>query len=294
MISDTTIAREEPSRPCVPVHVVSLSGGRDSAAVGVWAVRGWLGGRIGGELRFVHAAVGPRMEPDTPAWLAQYEALVLRPVGLRIEIVHATRGDTDPGWDAIFERPGRQPILPGPANRSCTVRLKIEPMRRWRRREFGDRAVTWIIGFRADEGNRRRVERGEWDVDRATGDPIWRPFVGLGYGLRDVRMLLADAGMPEPSFYEWTTRSGCVFCFFKPRRELAAAATRHPKEFEHLAAHEARVIAKARGRGASPYVVTKGGTLLELVAAERAQLPLFELDEWDERACGDSLRTCEL
>jgi 3'-phosphoadenosine 5'-phosphosulfate sulfotransferase (PAPS reductase)/FAD synthetase len=275
------------------VYVVSLSGGRDSAAVGIWAVRAWLAGRFTGELRFVHAAVGPRMEPDTPAWIAQYERLALRPVGLSVEIVEAIRSDTKPGWDAVFERPGRQPILPGPLNRACTIQLKISPMHRWRR-QFGDSCVTWIIGFRADEGNRRRVAAGEWDVDQVTGDPIWRPFVGLGYGLRDVRALLTDAGVPEPSFYQWTTRSGCVFCFFKPRRELAAAADRYPAEFAHLVEHEARVIEGAGRRWVSPYVITKGGTLSQLVAAERAQLPLFDLDEWDERSCGDSLRTCEL
>jgi 3'-phosphoadenosine 5'-phosphosulfate sulfotransferase (PAPS reductase)/FAD synthetase len=290
-------AREATGRPTLlshPVHVVSLSGGRDSAAVGVWAARQWTAGRIAGELRFVHAAVGPRMEPDTPAWIAQYEAFVLRPVGLRVEVVTATREGTDSGWDAVFDRPGRPPILPGPLNRACTVKLKILPMHRWRRRELAGRRMTWIVGFRADEGNRRRVESGEWDIDRVTDDPIWRPFVGLRYGLEAVRALLADAGVPEPSFYEWTTRSGCVFCFFKPRRELARAAGRYPTEFQHLAAHEARVIAKSGRPGASPYVITKGATLPELVAAERAQLPLFDLDAWDERSCGDPLRTCEL
>jgi hypothetical protein len=303
----------EKSRPIA----VSLSGGRDSGAVGVWLAQKYAAGELDVAPRYVCADVGPLMEPDLLPWLQQYEAKVLAPHGLRVEIVEATRADTEPGWASVFERPNRQPILPGPLSRSCTERLKLRPMRAWRKANFGPTPwhlrrkkgeeskrivhkdctteVLWVIGYRSDEGNANRTVGGEWSVDAETGDPLWRPFIALKYGVPQVRQILADAGVPEPAMYEWTTRSGCVFCFFKPRRDIAAAAERFPELFEHHAEHEARVIAKAKAnRGASPYVITKGGTLRELVAAERQLLPLFDLDAWDERSCGDALRTCEL
>lgn len=279
--------------------VVSLSGGRDSGALGVWAAREYEAGRLAGPLHYVSADVGARQEPHLRPWLDLYRAKVLDPLGLPLHIVAKSdaRGGVEDGWDAEFDNPHRnRPILPGPLNRSCTDKLKLRPMRRWRASLWAEiDPVLWLVGYRRDEGNQDRVVGGEWDVDRVTGDPIRRPFLALGYGLREVRALLSEAGVPEPDMYRYAGRSGCLFCFFKPRAVLRAAADVEPAAFEHLCEHEGRVIAASGGkRGASPYVITKGGTLRELVEADRAQLGLTLGDEWDESGCGDPFGTCSL
>jgi hypothetical protein len=86
--------------PLQHVHVVSLSGGRDSAAMGIWAAREYEAGRIA-FLRYVYVHVGSRMEPETLEWLARYEDRVLRPRGLFLDVV---QGDVD-AWSRQFERP---------------------------------------------------------------------------------------------------------------------------------------------------------------------------------------------
>lgn len=277
------------------VHVVSLSGGRDSAAVGIWAAREHAAGRIG-PLRYVTADVGSGargMEPELRGWLALYEHAVLLPLGLGIEFVSAKRADQadyEDGWATVYERKGKRPVLPGPLFRTCTWRLKIEPIQKWRRRAIGKAPVTWIVGFRADEGSeKRRVQTARFADERA-GDEHWRPFVELGWGLPEVRKILASAAVPEPAFYDWTSRSGCVLCFYKPKSELAAAAERHPATFKRMADLEEAVIRSTGKRGSSPWVVTRGGTLREVVAGIQAQGTL----DIDERRCGDPLGTCLL
>lgn len=255
------------------VHVVSLSGGRDSAAVGIWAALERDAGRMA-DLRYVHADVGsgPRgMEPETRGWLEHYVEQVLTPRGLTLDIVDGRSGPArrqgyEDAWASVYERKWRRHAIP-----------KGVP-------------VTWIVGFRADEASeKRRVQTARF-ADENGFDEHWRPFVELGVGLRDVRAMLKGAGVREPAFYEWTTRSGCVFCFYKPRRELAEAAKRFPQTFERMADHEEAVIAATGKRGSSPWVVTRGGTLREVVAGVAAQ---GELD-LDERDCGDPLGTCTL
>lgn len=309
-----------------PVHVVSLSGGRDSAAVGIWAAREHDAGRLR-PLRYIWADVGSGedgMEPEAPAWLDLYERRILTPRGLRLERVTAVRPGYKDAWASVYERHNRRPVLPGPLFRTCTWRLKIEPIQKWRRHEVGKTTpVVWLVGFRADESNeKRRVQTARFADDNGQ-DSHWRPFVELGWGLAEVRRTLAEEGIPEPALYDYTTRSGCVLCFYKPRADLAAAAARHPATFERMAQLEEAVIESARvaekspkrqaierqftdgiitaaqrdaavaamtGRGASPWVVTRGGTLREIVAGVNAQ-GLFDLDE---RRCGDPLGTCIL
>lgn len=279
--------------------VVSLSGGRDSGAVGVWIAREFAAGRISGPLHYVSADVGPRQEPHLRPWLDLYRAKVLDPLSIPLHVVahRDARGGVQDGWDVEFDNPHRRrPILPGPLNRSCTDKLKLRPMRAWRKSLFaeGD-PVLWVIGYRRDEGNQDRVVGGEFDTDRVTGDPIWRPFLKLGWGLDKVRSLLVEAGVPEPDMYQYAARSGCAFCFFKPRHVLRRAADALPELYEHACQHEERVIATSGGkRGASPYVITKDGTLRELVEADRAQLAMPEMDGWDDSTCGDQYQTCKL
>lgn len=299
--ADRRLARLIEAKRGKPVvaTVVSLSGGRDSGALGVWVAREYEAGRITGPLHYVTANVGMNQEPDLLPWLDIYRARVLDPIGIPLHIVshRDPRGGVADGWDTEFDNPHRnRPILPGPLNRSCTDKLKIRPMRAWRNRMFGEEnPVLWMIGYRADEGNAKRVVGGEWDVDRVNGDPIRRPFLPLGVGLTEVRALLESAGVPEPSMYKYADRSGCAFCFYKPRSVLRSAADALPALFASACEHETRVIAASGGkRGASPYVITKGGTLAEIVEADRNQLHLDGLDEWDDSACGDSLRTCTL
>jgi hypothetical protein len=128
-------------------------------------------------------------------------------------------------------------------------------------------------------------------MERAAMNPVH--VVSLSGGrdsaaVRRVRRMLRDAGVPEPELYDWTTRSGCVLCFYKSRAELAEAARRYPASFERMARLEEAVLAATGKRGSSPWIVTRGATLREIVAGVRAQGVL----DLDERSCGDPLGTC--
>src|SRR5436190_18893923 len=136
------------------------------------------------------------MEPGAAEWLASYENTVLTPRGLRLEIVTAQRADQadyEDAWATVYERHGKRPVLPGLMFRTCTWRLKIEPIRKWRNRTLKGRPVVWLVGFRADEGSEsRRVQVARF-ADPETGDQHWRPFVEQGVTLPQVRQILIDA-----------------------------------------------------------------------------------------------------
>lgn len=297
--------------PDAPVaHVVSLSGGRDSGALGIWVAREYEAGRISGPLFYVYVHVGNTMEPETLAWLLMYEARVLTPRGLALEILQGTRGErraedgSDP-WFDFYAAPGRAAFLPSPLWRTCTEKLKVVPMGRWRRRELAGFRVVWIIGFRADEAKQARRLTPE-RLAEGPNDELWHPFLALGYGLADVARLLAEEGVHLPDVYEWSDRSGCIVCFFKSKRQIVESARRYPVEFDRMADHEERVIARA-GRNNSAWVIARGATLRELVAAAEtdaaagtAQLDAIHgaLDspgyEWGGDGCDDPRGVCSL
>ena len=150
-------------------------------------------------------------------------------------------------------------FLPSPQARWCTRFLKIKPFEAF---VGTDKAYSYL-GIRGDE-NRGGYQAGKKPVllsDRPNILPVY-PFKDLNLGLADVQRILADSGLGLPTYYQWSSRSGCFFCFYQQVGEWQGLKERHPALFEKAKAYEKVENGRA-------YTWSQGRSLAELEALER-------------------------
>lgn len=217
-------------------HIVSISGGKDSAALAVYIRQQYP--QISAE--FVFCDTGAEL-PETYDYLDRLESLL----GTEIKRLNAleTLG--------VRSKPGRTPFdvwlkevyggfLPNPQARWCTRVLKIQPFERY---VGNDRAYSYI-GIRADEDREGYVGKKPPKISEQPNIIPVYPLKDDGLTLNDVRQLLEDAGLGLPDYYEWRTRSGCYFCFYQQIAEWQGLKETHPGLFEKAKAYEKDVDGK--------------------------------------------------
>ncbi|NOT01203.1 MAG: phosphoadenosine phosphosulfate reductase family protein [Phycisphaerales bacterium] len=187
-------------------HVVSLSGGKDSAAMAIY-----LRDRLP-ELDYVFSDTDKEL-PETYDYLARIEAFL----GKQIIRLRADRGFDH--WLQIYGG-----YLPSPRMRWCTKMLKIRPFEAWVE-ELGDVDVQMYVGIRADEN------RGGYKPTKPNITPVY-PFIEAGITLDGVHRILEESGVGVPPYYSWRTRSGCFFCFYQRKHEWVGLKENHPDLFE--------------------------------------------------------------
>ena len=211
-------------------HVVSVSGGKDSAALALylWETYPHI------DFEYVFCDTGCEL-PETYQYLARLEAI------LGQDIVWLNALDLI----GVAKKPGRNPFdiwlnevyggfLPSPRARWCTRILKIRP---FERHVGEDRAFSYI-GIRGDEDR----EGYQWQKPPVISEqpnivPVY-PFKDAGLGLNDIRVILEESGLGLPSYYEWRSRSGCYFCFYQQVGEWQGLKERHPDWFERAKQYE--------------------------------------------------------
>lgn len=171
-------------------HVLSLSGGKDSAALTVY-----LHDKIP-NLEYVFMDTGYEL-PETYEYLKKMRAIL----GIDIVVLKPKRNFED--WLKI-----KGGYLPSPYKRWCTDALKIEPYEQY----VGDSKIYSYIGIRADE------DRDGYMSNKDNIIPKY-PFIEDGLILKDIKNLLEKSGLGLPKYYKWRSRSGCFFCFFQQKIE---------------------------------------------------------------------------
>ena len=164
-------------------HILSLSGGKDSAALALY-----MRDRVS-EMEYIFHDTDKEL-PETYDYLARLEAILGKP------IVKSSSTDTFDHWLAVYGG-----MLPSNRRRWCTRQLKLKPFEEY----VGDGPVVNYVGLRADE---RRVgyistkpnitavypfqEDGlvRADVIRILGGFWPRTTALYGLGSVEVRMLL--------------------------------------------------------------------------------------------------------
>ncbi len=184
-------------------HVLSLSGGKDSAALAVY-----LQDKIP-NLEYVFMDTGYEL-PETYEYLDRMQAL------LGIEITKIKEKRNFEFWLKIFNG-----CLPGANNRWCTRKLKIRPYERF----IGNDRVISYIGLRADENRTGYVSTKDNIL------PVY-PFIEDGLCRNDIINILEESGLGLPKYYKWRSRSGCFFCFYQQRSEWIGLHDNHPELFE--------------------------------------------------------------
>jgi 3'-phosphoadenosine 5'-phosphosulfate sulfotransferase (PAPS reductase)/FAD synthetase len=191
-------------------HVLSLSGGKDSAALAVY-----MRDRVP-EMEYIFHDTDKEL-PETYEYLGRLEAHLGREI-------HKTRPDYS--FDKWLDVYGG--MIPSNHRRWCTRMLKLKPFEDY----VGDDPVINYVGIRADE------ERAGYISSKPNITAVY-PFREDGLVRADIVRILEEAGLGLPTFMRWgRTRSGCYFCFYQQKIEWVRLKETYPDLFEKAKEYE--------------------------------------------------------
>ena len=217
-------------------HVLSLSGGKDSAALAVY-----MRDRVS-NMEYIFHDTGKEL-PDTYEYLERLEGYLGK------KIVRTSFGTT---FDHILRIKGG--MLPSNRRRWCTDLMKLKPFENY----IGSDFCVNYVGIRADE------ERVGYISHKPNIKAVF-PFRDDGIGYEGMQQILEDSGLGMPPYVEWgRTRSGCFFCFYQQKIEWVRLKQRYPELYE-----EAKSYEKPNHINGNTFYWAESESLAELEAPER-------------------------
>lgn len=229
-----------------PRHILSLSGGKDSAALAIY-----LRDRIP-EIEYIFHDTDKEL-PETYDYIHRLEAILGKP------IVRTTPTDSFDHWLAVYKG-----MLPSNHRRWCTKMLKLKPFEAY----VGDGPVINYVGLRADENRTGYI---------STKPNILAvyPFQDDGLVRADIIRILESSGLGLPPYMDWgRSRSGCYFCFYQQKIEWVRLLENHPDYFELAMGYEEKAV-----QVGEQFYWCKNEPLRELARPERVQAIK---DNWDK------------
>jgi 3'-phosphoadenosine 5'-phosphosulfate sulfotransferase (PAPS reductase)/FAD synthetase len=208
--------------------VVSLSGGKDSAAVALHLRE------LGVEFDLVFIDTGW----EHPLTYEYVRGTLARALGPVVEIRGAL------SMEELVRRKG---MFPSRFRRFCTDELKAAPMAAHLRRRIaaGERIVN-AIGIRHEESAARAFAL-EWEFNGRFGCDVWAPIVR--WTLDDVIAIHKRHGLaPNPLYLKGASRVGCWPCIYARKAELRLVAEIDPDRIDRLRTLEADVTTTQRDR----------------------------------------------
>lgn len=201
------------------LHVMSISGGKDSAALAIYLKEKYPNR----EFEYLFFDTGEELQ-DTYDYIRDLENLI------GIEVQKLT---PDKSFKELLME--HNDFLPSPMERWCTRKMKLETFLQ-KMREYKDYTIYNYVGIRSDE-NREGLIPTEKNITTVM------PFKEDGITLTDVKRILNDAGLGLPKYYDvirddkydieyFRTRSGCYFCFFMRQIEWVWLYEQRPEEFK--------------------------------------------------------------
>jgi 3'-phosphoadenosine 5'-phosphosulfate sulfotransferase (PAPS reductase)/FAD synthetase len=221
------------------------SGGRDSAALAVWMREN----RPDVDLEYFFTDTGKEL-PEVYDFLDRLEGFLGKPIA---------RLNPDRDFDFWLREYGH--FLPSPRTRWCTRQLKLRPLEQWLQEDLAaGRIVHSYVAIRADEPSREGYQSTHANM------LVHLPLRDAGIDRRGVIELLESAGVGEPAYYQWRSRSGCTFCFFQQKIEWVRLLKEHPDAFADAAAYE-----KSAHAHGSPFTWSQGESLDDLAQPSRIE-----------------------
>jgi 3'-phosphoadenosine 5'-phosphosulfate sulfotransferase (PAPS reductase)/FAD synthetase len=245
------------------LHVVPVSGGKDSAALAVYLRQKYP--QIPAE--YVFCDTDAEL-PETHEFLERLEALL----GKRITRINAL------DYADIERKPNRSAFdfyykelysgfLPSPQARWCTRHLKIIPFEKF----VGDRIAYSYIGIRADEDRAGYIPKKPPVMSSQPNIRPVYPFKDDRLMLQDIKRILEESGLGLPSYFQWRSRSGCYFCFYQQIGEWQRLKERHPELYEKAKKYE-------KLSGARRYTWIQGRSLEDVEKLQK-EYPLQDMDD---------------
>jgi len=225
------------------MHVLGLSGGRDSAALAVYMRQH----HPDIEIEYFFTDTGKEL-PEVYEYLGRLEGFL----GQRIRKLNPDR-------DFDFWLKQYNNFLPSAQTRWCTRQLKLRPFEQWVRPLLKEgKKIYSYVAIRGDEEYREGYSSKDENLI------IKLPFKEAGIDKAGVLDILEGAGLGLPHYYSWRTRSGCTFCFFQQKIEWVRLMERHPEAFEEAKAYEKNAVDHG-----SPFTWSQGESLDDLSRPER-------------------------
>ncbi len=244
-------------------HIVSISGGKDSAALALYIKERYP------DLPAEYVFCDTHCElPETYEYLDRLSALLGQEI-IHLNALQVLGAATKPGRNAfdivLYERYGG--FLPSPRARWCTRYLKIKPFEKY----VGRGKAFSYIGIRGDEDREGYIQKKAPAISQKPNIiPIY-PFRDDKITFSDVKRILDDSGLGMPSYYDWRSRSGCYFCFYQQIGEWQNLRERYPKLFDKAKSYEK----EENGRH---YTWVDGKSLEDIETLER-RYPVQSVDE---------------
>ncbi len=227
------MATEKPVR-----HILSLSGGKDSAALAIY-----MRDRVP-DMEYIFSDTRKEL-PETYEYLERISSYLGKEV---------TRLNADVGFDHWYEMYGG--MIPSNHRRWCTRALKLKPFEK----HCGDEQVVNYVGLRADE------DRSGYISHKPNIKPVY-PFKEDGLILRDIEEILRSSGVGMPPYTKWgRTRSGCYFCFYQQKIEWVRLKETHPDLYDKAKAYE-----KPYEKTGNFFTWSQGESLVEMEQPARVE-----------------------
>lgn len=220
------------------IHLLGLSGGRDSAALAVYMRQHYPELNI----EYFFTDTGKEL-PEVYEFLGRLEGFLGKPI---------KRLNPDRDFDFWLKQYNN--FLPSPQTRWCTRQLKLRPFEQWIQPMLEEgKTIYSYVAIRGDEEYREGYNSKHDHLI------IKLPFKEAGIDKAGVIEILEASGVGMPKYYSWRSRSGCTFCFFQQKIEWVRLMEQHPEAFE-----EAKRYEKTALENDSPFTWTDGESLEEL------------------------------
>lgn len=227
------------------MHVLGISGGKDSAALAVYMRQAYPELQI----QYFYTDTGKEL-PEVYEFLGKLEGFLGQPI-LRL----------NPDRDFDYWLKQYNNFLPSAQTRWCTRQLKLKPFEDWLKPILDAGTVVHsYVAIRADEPYREGYNAKQKNLK------IQFPFRDAGIDKPGVMELLDNSGIGLPKYYEWRSRSGCTFCFYQQKIEWVRLKERHPEAFQEAMDYEKTAV-----ENGSPFTWSQGESLQELSQPERIQ-----------------------
>jgi 3'-phosphoadenosine 5'-phosphosulfate sulfotransferase (PAPS reductase)/FAD synthetase len=238
-------------------HVLGLSGGKDSAALAVYMREN----HPELDINYFFTDTGEEL-PEVYDFLGRLEGLL----GKKINYLNPDRN-----FDFWLRHTNH--FLPSPQSRWCTIKLKLEPFKKWVAPWLnqGDSVISYVA-IRSDEDHRDGM------VAQHKNLTIKLPFREKGIDKSGVLDILESSGLGLPKYYDWRSRSGCTFCFFQQKIEWVGLKEKHPEAFER-----AKGLEKTSAEHGSRFTWSQNEALEDLEKPERVAVIKLDFEKRKER-----------
>lgn len=214
--------------------ILSMSGGKDSSAAGLWLQEHGI------EFEAVFMDTGWE-HPDTYRYVRE----TLEPRFGPVRWLQAQRDGEPETMEKLIRRKG---MFPSRVKRFCTQSLKIRPFVEYvKGLSAEDGAVVNVVGIRAGESSARSaMPRWSFEPDMG-GIHTWRPIIDWSY--QDViDMHARHELLPNPLYLSGASRVGCWPCINARKAEIRHIVEHDPDVIDRIRAMESEVTQKADAR----------------------------------------------